>query len=40
MASEQLAVLYSYKLKALGEKDIYAFDGVFYPGFKNSLIFF
>ena len=39
MASEQLAVLYSYKLKALGEEDVYDFEGIFYPGFKNSIMF-
>ena len=40
MASEQLAVLYSYKLKALGQEDINDFEGAFYPGFfKQAVIF-
>jgi len=37
MASEQLAVLYSYKLKALGQEDINDFEGAFYPDLMMKL---
>ena len=37
--SEEFAVLYSYKLKALGEEKIDDFEGAFYPGRKKNTYF-
>jgi len=37
IASEQLAVLYSYKLKALGQEEIQDFEGAFYPDLLMKL---